>query len=426
LVPSPARVGGRLAVPIDIEHLVASVRFDAVSKVAEAKATLRFKLDAQAGFPVFDLRQTIDEVVLDGRTLSADAVPHWDMGAGLDARMRVLDVAVDAGSRHELELSYHFGTPDATGGLPVGWSNGGVAWDLWMSDLEPGRYLEMWFPANLCHDAMTIELTVEVAGSDRPHRVLANGAVSEHSSGSRWSVRYPSTFTSLSPLLVLAPADEVSVRTTTAALAGRSLGVTVAGLHGAGDDLSAAMADLVAWLSYFCARYGPWAHGERLLAVLWGSPRGMEYDGATTASVAALEHEVFHSWFGRGVKPACASDGWMDEAMATWATASRRVEGGRYEVEELGLDEPPSLLYPAHPWSRHTPRSAYADGSRLLAGVAEMAGGAPQLRSALAEWYTSRAPGTGTTEELARHLGAWCGRDLGPWWERYVYGGERG
>ena len=35
----------------------------------------------------------------------------------------------------------------------------------------------------------------------------------------------------------------------------------------------------------------------------------MEYDGATTAAVGAVEHEVLHSWFGRGIKPARASDG---------------------------------------------------------------------------------------------------------------------
>jgi aminopeptidase N len=133
---------------------------------------------------------------------------------------------------------------------------------------------------------------------------------------------------------------------------------------------------------------------------------------------------VFHSWFGRGVKPECASDGWIDEAMASWATASRRAATGRFQAEPLGLDEEPSLLYLPHPWSRHTPRKAYGAGSRLFSGLAHMAGGAAQLRSALAAWYDAHGGGAASTEDLARHLEAWCGRDLSPWWDRYVYGAE--
>jgi hypothetical protein len=428
LVPPPAQVDGRLTVPIDIDHLVAKVRFDVPSQVAEVTATLDLVMDGPEGRPVFDLRQVISSAWFDGRALPPEALAYCDMGAGHEARMRSVDVLCPAGSRHQLELAYGLGTPEAAGARDVEWSptGDGVAWDLLMSDLEPGRYLEMWFPANLCHDRLAIEVAIEVAGTERPHVLLANGTVVEHRPGLAWTVHYPRTYTSLSPLLVLAPADEVDFRRSTANAAGKQLQVTVAGMGGPGSDLEATAADAAAWLSYFAARYGTWAHGDEFLAVLWGTPRGMEYDGATTTSQPALEHEIFHSWFGRGVKPACASDGWIDEAMATWATAARQAGGGRYAVEELGLDEAPSLLYPAHPWSRHTPREAYSSGGRLLAGVAHMAGGAAPLRSALADWHRSYAGGLATTRQLAEHLGQWCGRELGPWWDRYVYGaGER-
>ena len=189
---------------------------------------------------------------------------------------------------------------------------------------------------------------------------------------------------------------------------------------GAGPEVTAA--DVAAWLCYFASRYGPWADGDRFVAVVWDHPRGMEYDGATTVSEQAIEHEVFHSWFGRGVKPASAADGWIDEAMASWATASRRSPAARFAEEELGLDEPLTLLCPTHPWSRHTPREAYSAGRRLLSGVAHLMGGAAQLRAALASWYQEHAGGPATTAQLAEHLGRWCGRDLSPWWDRYVYG----
>lgn len=428
-LPPPVALSGQLAVPVDIESVVASLRFDVPAREAEVSVVVDLRVEGNTGWPTFDLRQDIDAACFDGAKLPVDALRHRDMGAGHDARMRVLEVACDAGSRHRLELRYRLGTPDATGARPVEWLDDGVAWDLWMSDLEPGRYLEMWLPANLCHDQVNIELTVEVAGSWRPHVLFANASVEELDQGRRWSVRYPPHYRSLSPLLVLVPAERAVVRRAEAlAPGGPCIPVTLVALAGAGEDAQvtadaqAGIADATAWLSYFAARYGAWAHQEDFVAVIWDAPRGMEYDGATTASLDALEHEVFHSWFGRGVKPARACDGWIDEAMATWATASRRAGSGRYGAEPLGLDEPPTLLCPPHPWSRHTPRESYAAGSRLLSGLAHMAGGAAQMRSALAEWYSKYKGQAASSEDLARHMSRWCGRELGPWWDRYVYG----
>jgi len=410
-----------------MQRLVASVRFDVASQVAEVSAVAELSLDGPDGFPAFDLRQPIGTALFDAAPLPPEALAHYDMGAGPEARMRVVDVACAADSAHRLDLRYRLGTPDATGARPIGWSVSGdaVTWDLWMSDLEPGRYLEMWLPAGLCHDMVAIELSVEVTGTSRPHLLICNGAVVERTPGFAWAVRYPSRFTSLSPMLTLVPADEADVVRGVADAAGKHLAVTVARLPGADADAHAACADIASWLAYFAARYGPWAHGGTYTAVLWGAPRGMEYDGATTASGTALEHEIFHSWFGRGVKPAGARDGWMDEAMATWATASRHAGGSRFGVEELGLDDEPRLLCPPHPWCRSTPREAYEAGNRLLAGVAHMAGGAGQLRSALADWHRRYSGGAASTQDLAAHLSTWCARDLGPWWQRYVHGQGR-
>ncbi len=410
--------------PVDVGRVRAAVRFDVATREAEVSATMSFTSGDREGRPVFDLRQDVDEAFFDGRPLPPEALRYRSTGAGDEARVRAVDLVCDPGSRHELVLRYRLGLPQATGAVPVAWapSGDGVTFDLWMSDLEPGRYLEMWFPANLCHDELALELDIEVNGSDRPHTVLANGAVRQSAPGRTFEVRYPPSYTSLSPMLVLAPSDEVVTAQGDATCAGRPLRVGVAALRGAGADVAGALADTQAWLGYFGNRYGPWAHGDRFTAVLWAPGRGMEYDGATTSSPEALEHEIFHSWFGRGVKPASAGDGWMDEAMATWATASRRAGAGRFGSEELGLDQAPVELRPPHPWSRHTPREAYGDGARLLAGVAHMAGGPDRLRNALAAWHRAYAGRQASTSDLCRHLSQWCGQDLGPWWRRYVDG----
>ena len=257
------------------------------------------------------------------------------------------------------------------------------------------------YPPTFATTSLPSQLEVEVAGTARPHVLLANGAAVEHTPGYGWSVRYPDTFTSLSPLLVLAPSDQVRAQQTMVQAGGNETRVRVARVDGAGTDLHDVTADIAAWLSYFTERYGPWAHGDDFLAVVWDLPRGMEYDGATTACEPAIEHEVFHSWFGRGVKPACAADGWVDEAMATWATASRRATAARFAVEELGLDEPPSLLYPAAPME-----PPHAPGSLRSRWAPHVGVGVHGRRRGAAAFCAS-PPGTRLIQEVLPARASW-------------------
>ncbi|HLI53894.1 MAG TPA: hypothetical protein VKU88_06200 [Acidimicrobiales bacterium] len=428
LAPSPARVAGRLVAAPRVDRIDAELCFDVASARAQGRATVHFRGGSVDGRPALDLRQEVTAVRLDGQDLSPADFAPVDLGGGPGAEMRVVDAVVEAGSRHRLEVAYDLGTPSSAGAEPIGWLDGGVRFDLWMSDLFPGRYLEMWVPAPLVHDRFTLGLRVRLEGTRRQHLLVANTAgIDAGSDGLTWSLVYPAHFTALSPMLVLAPADTLEVRRGSLSISGRnrSLGLFTARHRDTDADLAACEADLRAWLSYCAARYEPWVHGDTFWAVVWSAPRGMEYDGATTASVQSLEHEVFHSWFGRGVKPARAADGWIDEAWTVWSTSSQRHETPRFAAFELGLDEPPSELYPPHPWARHTPREAYTAGARLFAGLAHLLGGPDRLRAAMADWYRSNAGRLATTDGLAAHLRTWSDVDISPWWARYVHGRGR-
>lgn len=420
--PPVVRLGERIVVPVDVRAVEATITFRPAEQYAAVSARVGFVVGPAAGCPALDLRQHLDSLILDGSALPADAFAHHDLGGGPGTEMRVLDRALTAGSRHRLELGYPLGVPAAEGAQPIRWTDGAVGFDFWMSDLHPGRYLEMWLPANLCHDRFRLDLEIAIE-SGESHVILSNGDVTQTGAG-RWRVGYPARFTSLSPMLVIAPSPEVEIRERTVRLAGRRtpLSLVTAGSSAAGADLAACEADIASWLAGNAERYGAWAHDDRFTAFIWDAGRGMEYDGATTASAGALEHETFHSWFGRGVKPTRASDGWIDEAWTSWATSSRRVEEGRYAEVELGLDEPPVVLYPPHPWSRHTTVDSYTKGARLFAGLAYLLGGAPTLRQAMAAWYQQHRGGLITTDGLEQHLREWSGMDVGPWFKRYVHG----
>jgi hypothetical protein len=391
---------------VDVTAISARLTFECASRTAYAQATMRFR--AEGGPLYFDLRQRIESATLDGEPLDPERLSPRHEG------LRAIDVSLDVGE-HELTLSYPLTTPACTDAVPLGWAlqRPGILFDLWMSDLHPGRYLEMWLPAPLCHDQFALDIDVQVEGAG-PHRIFANGAIDGT------TVRYPGTFTSLSPMLVVVPEERYDLLSTV------EDGVTVETFKLAGPeiDLAACHVTVTECLAHNRARFGPYGHGDRFLTYVWGSTRGMEYDGATTASVGSLEHEVFHSWFGRGVKPADASDGWIDEAFTTWYTAGppRRSRW----AESFDWNEPLVRLRPPTPFDRFTPREAYTVGARVFAGVAHVLG-VDGLCDAMGALYRQRVGGLLSTDELEAHLVAAAndgGADITRAFARWVHGRE--
>jgi len=410
--PPTSLADGRTVVAAEVVSLDAALSFDAALGRASVEATL--VLLAEDASVAFDLRQPVASARLDGAPVPAASMGHTDLGGGTGAQMRVLDL----GSRgpHRLELAYELGTPDVEDPLPVRWAPGRVGFDVWCSDLYPGRYLEQWLPVSLCQDRFALRLSVAVTGAGSRHSLLSNGQVSTPADH-RWEIAWPANATCLSALVVLAPDDELR----RAELLGPS-GVRVeVSAESILSDAPVALAERVAgWLDANQTAYGAYHHGDRFIAHAWASARGMEYDGATTGSVGSLEHEVFHSWFGRGVKPASANDGWIDEAFTTWSTSDHE-EAPRLAAMPLGLDEEPVVLCPASPWSRFTPREAYRMGYRVFADLAARSS-VDAVQEAMAQMYRERAGGFLSTAELEVELGERLGVDLGPTWDRYVRG----
>jgi hypothetical protein len=176
LAPPPTIVDGRRIVAPNVERIDANLRFDVAAQTAVGEASIRFVAGEAAGHPALDLRQPVNWLRLDGKDVEADAFSPFDVGAGPGAEMRVLDVSLEAGSSHQLEVGYRIETPAAEGAEPIGWTDGGLRFDLWMSDLQPGRYLEMWIPAPLIHDQFALNVEIELTGHTRPHTLIANTA----------------------------------------------------------------------------------------------------------------------------------------------------------------------------------------------------------------------------------------------------------
>ena len=359
---------------------------------------MRFRLDDDEE-GVFDLRQPVDVAELDGALVDPAVI-----GPRSDGTRRLPRTSAGV---HELRLSYDLTLPMTTEPLPIGWTRvPGVVFDFWMSDLHPGRYLEQWIPAPLCHDRFRLTVAIDISGTGEPHCVLANGTYTDT------GVEYPAEFTSLSPMLVIAPESRMEID--------EADGIAVCKLAGPEIDLAECRASIGEYLDHNRQVFGDYHFGDRFLAYIWASTRGMEYDGATTSSVGALEHEVFHSWFGRGVKPATANDGWIDEALCVWYTAGPPRE--RRFAQPFDRGEPPVMLRPAGPFDRYTPRDAYTAGARFFAGIADLLGGPDALVSVMAGLYRERKGGFLSTDDLKYVLSAAAGQDLTWAFDRWVHG----
>lgn len=414
--PPPTEVAGLLAVPMDVHAVEASIVFDAEAQTASATATLRFALGNDAGNPVFDLRQGIERVVLDGEELTEDDIWHQDLGGGVRAQMRVIKPRLAACSEHTLELEYTVREPGAPGATGPLWEADGLYWNLNLRDVMEARYLEQWLPANLIHDRYPVTLDLELIGTDVEHLAISNGEVEDVAAG-RWHVAFPADFTALSHMLLIRPASAVEHLSALDSETSIQLEVYRENtILTPTDELLTAVTDT---LREKVASEGAYQHGDRYVVLFWSEQRGiwsMEYDGATTTRPSALGHETLHMWYGRGTKPATANDGWFDEAITQYLDDP--------PTTGLTLDDDPVLLSPPSPWSRHSPTEAYSVGASIFVTL-EAAWGQEVLLERARAFFAEHADSLITTAQLETYL--YCASNdelVRQLFHRFVYGQE--
>lgn len=420
LAPPPQVVGGFRAVPIDISRITARLRFDAATSSASGDATLDFRLGRHAGCPVFDLRQTPTDVFLDGAAVPVAQIALQDFGGGAQAELRVLQRVLDAGSAHQLRIVYGVGLPQASMAgsyLPqVAWSPGPrLSFNFGFTDLGPGRYLEAFVPANLIFDQYELVLELQLVGTAIAHQPITNGQVTglgpQH-----WRIEFPPRTTAFSPLLELRAADTLTSASQVVVLpvSGQSVTVTAWKLVTSAVNVVTQANAIGGFLAANESSSGRYLHGTRFTAFIHQG--GMEYDGATTSATGPLRHEAFHSWWGRGLKPASQCDGWFDEAWTTYHDL------GATGALALNFADPPVALAPLNPWVRTTPSASYSAGERLFRGLAAMTSAAT-LRDRMNEFYAAHHTRPVTTPQIEAFLLARTARpEVVDAFHRFVYG----
>lgn len=419
--PGPKLVDGLMAVPIHIELVTANIIFNGTTKTASCTAEMQFTVGANAGYPYFDIRQTIETATIDGSALAISDLSHHDFGGGADAELRILQRWVAADSVHTLVLTYQLTTPNAPNARAIIWEpdSARLSFDFHLSDLNPSRYLESWLPSNLLFDYFPVQLEVEIINSGHAHTLLSNGTVSS-STINHWQIDFLPNFTTCSHMLLIEASDRIVLHTTSATLAGGPT-ITLELMKMASDttlNLSNAATTLATYLSDFHSSVGTYMHGNRYVAYLAsGSTHSMEYDGGTTSQMSALKHEAFHSWWARGMIPAQGEDGWVDEAWTTYNTHS----GGPNAIP-LDMTDSPVALWINNAFKRKTHGSSYSHGANVFSGLAADLGIATLL-SYMSDIYQDHIDRHFTTPEIEAELIRHSGQlHIANYFDRFVYG----
>jgi len=420
LAPPVRIVDGLTAVPIDIQQLDSHVVFDAATSQAQVEASMRFIMGNTDGNPVFDFRQDIQEAYLNDVSVPVDKLQHHDFGGGPNAELRILDTIVPANSENTLRLIYGLNQPQAPNSQPIGWDPNSTRlyWDLWFTDLLPARYLEMWFPSNLIYDQFKFNLEIEIINSEFEHVIIANGSVN-NLAPNHWRVEFRERFTSLSPMLITAAADRIESRQGLMILPDTSmeLRLDTFKLTSTLANLASVENDVRTYITNNVINIGPYVHGDRFTTFIWTGVRSMEYEGGVTSNTGALEHEVFHSWFARGLRPATQNDSWLDEGWTVYNTGANR-----FALTPFDMSEPPVTLSSSNPFNRTTPSAAYSAGSRFFAGLADVLGLA-NLRSYMSSFFKENQGRLVTTRQLEAYLICRSGIvEIADYFERFVYG----
>jgi hypothetical protein len=392
------------AVFVDFKTAIYDISYDIPAKEARVVAHITFDAPEE-GLPIFDSVQAPSSVILDGKSVNAIETKT----PSNETTLRVVNSQVGVGP-HTLRVEVPL--KDL---LNIGY--GEVKSAFWTSDLSHRQFLERYIPASFEYDQVEMTFNVNFIGSKKKQVVYTNGVVTEKESG--FSVSYPSYFNASSIFFHTIPQGVVEeIRYTLRSIDGREVPVVIYMAPSWGGNTAATLEKFKQEASKVFheleADYGAWPHPS--LIIYNAGSGGMEYCGATITDFRALGHELFHSYFARGVMPANGNSGWLDEALASW-----RDDGHQSSASLSG-----SSMMSSHPYyTRTTDRDAYTFGEnfmRLMNHKTMSKGGLKPFMRYMIEKKTF-APLF--VEEFIKEMEGFYGVNLEADFKRYTYGTTR-
>ncbi len=392
---------------IDVERIEVAFDVYPAERRVQARSSLSFRMRPGQTRPIvhFGAARSPSGTALrlDGQDLDPALASDVRLFSYAGTGQVSLEVQRDlaSGVGHRLEASYPLALADAGGRFFAD-----------VNDID-GNGNEALFPTlNTPHELAHHVLVFRVHDAE-PYVAVGSGFVAARTAGDvqEWVLDTERAVASYTVMFHLAPARShvLSER--------RVRGVDVRILAPTGGARpEEAFANLDPWLAELQGTLGPFPMPRGLSIVLTQAGGGMEYYGATTTSLRALRHEVFHMYYGCSTVARTYRDSWWDEAIDMWYELSADPayppieEGYRSDIVSgrsavaVGFD-----------------RRAYDQGARIIQAVAVEMGGRDRMVGFLRELHGRRSFDPFTTWDLADEIRATRGADVSERFRLWLY-----
>ncbi len=386
---------------VDFKSAQYDVTYNVKSRQTSVKSTIRFVAD-KAGNPIFDLIPAASNAKIDGNPVSI-----IESTAPNGSTHRQVNSIVEAGE-HVLELENSFKE-----NVRYNLFTRKVSSAFWIRDLKDRKFLEQYVPSNFEFDQYQITMNVQFAGTKTAKQdIYTNGTVTQTSPNS-YQIIYPDYFTVSCLYLHITPKGQKKrIDFTYKSIDGRDLPVTVYTSWWSHPRKFKKEAERI--FKEFEADYGPWGHNGLVAYETFPGTGGMEHAGATQTSVAALDHEMLHSYFAKGIMPANGNSGWIDEAIASWRDYGyQRKPLPDFSGSNLGIGSE---------YQRYTDGRAYALGREFMAYLDYRLQDMGGLKAFLKGYFASYKHTVITQEHFKNNLEFFSGLDLTDAFNTYIWG----
>lgn len=402
LAPPDFRVSEGTAIFVDFSKAHYKIIYDLVNKTASVESEIRFTAP-KAGKPIFDLVPRAEDLRLNGSPVAHRLVDLPDNSS----KVKVVWSDVSAGEhtitmKHELTTNVSFDEKAEK-----------VRSAFWIRDLRTRLFIEQYVPTNLEFDqyAMTMDVTfLGKRGESRAYdqELMHNGVLTKLGVNS-YRIEFPAWYMASAPYFHTFPKGAFTVRRfTMPSVSGREVPFTI---YSSGASNATKFTNYAKEVFVELEKdYG--AYGHDALVAYGSGLGGMEHAGATMTSLGALDHEMFHFYFAKGVMPSNGNSGWIDEGLASW-----RDRGYPALPQTGGV----ANLANRSVYARNTDNRGYKVGSDLFGHIDYLMQNTGGLKAFLRGYFSAYHKTLITVDHFRNNLEFFSGLDLQTLFYEQVY-----
>jgi len=248
-----------------------------------------------------------------------------------------------------------------------------------------------------------------------PYRFMGSGLVRKSETRvQQWTLDSEREISSYTLMFMLLPEADTRLESRTV----NGVDVRIMAFHG-GADIDTAFSYLEQSIPQLAAHLGPFPMPRGFRVFLVGRGGGMEYYGGAVSSVGALNHELFHMYFGCSTVLKTYRDSWLDEAVNMWYHNSVR---NNYPAVAENFRS--NIVSGRSPAAVGFDVRAYSQGAKIIEAVARALGGRDKMIAFLAFIHNKFSYAPFSTMDFLDYLREYAGVTLTGRFMGWLYTGD--